>query len=55
MARRSKTGMREENRVKRAVQLSLRVADGRRSQYTKGEEGGSIKQSKGGTGFKIRR
>ena len=39
----------------RAVQLSLRVADGRGSQYTEGEGYGSRKKTNGGTGFKIMR
>ena len=37
LSRSSNTGTRVENRVQRAVQLSLRVADGRVSQYTEGE------------------
>ena len=49
----SKTGTREENMVRRAVHLSLGVADGRGSQYTEGEGDGSIKKSNGGMGFKI--
>ena len=39
LVRQYKTVMREGNRVKRAMQPSLRVAGGRRSQYTKGEWG----------------
>ena len=35
----------------RAVQLSLRVADGRGGQYTEGEGDGSRKQSNSGTGL----
>ena len=50
-SRRSKTGTRVEIGCKRAVQHSLRVADGRESQYTEGGGVGSIKQSNGGTGF----
>ena len=45
--------MREENRVRRAVQLSIGVVDGRGSHYTEGEGDGSIKKSNGGTWFKI--
>ena len=52
--RKSKTGTREDNRVQRAVQLSLRVADGRRNQYTEGKMDRYRKQSSGWTGFKIR-
>ena len=37
LSRRYKTGMRVENRVQIAVQLSLRVADGRGSKYTESE------------------
>ena len=55
LARQSKTGRREENMVQRAVQLSIGVVDGRGGQYTDGEGGGSIRQSNGGMGFKIRR
>ena len=51
--RQPKNGTREDNRVQRAVQLSLGVADGRGGQYTEGEGGGSRKQTNGGTGFKI--
>ena len=40
---------------KRELQLSLRVADGRGSQYMEGEGEGSRKQSTLGRGFKIRR
>ena len=50
LARQSKTGMRVENRVQRAVQLSQRVADGRGGRDTEGEGGGSRKNSNGGTG-----
>ena len=39
------------NWVQRAVQLSLRVADGRGSQDTEGKGDGSRKQSNGGTRF----
>ena len=52
-ARRSKTGTREDNRLQRAVHLSLGVADGKGSQFTEGEGDGSRKQTNGGTGFKI--
>ena len=55
LVRQSKTGTREENKVRIAVQISLGVTDGRGGQYTEGEGGGSRKQSNGGTGFKIRR
>ena len=41
--RKSKKEMRVENFVRRAVQLSLRVADGRGGQDTEGEGDGSIK------------
>ena len=51
--RRSKTGRREDNRVRRAVLLSMGVVDGRGIQYTEGEGDGSIKKSNGGTWFKI--
>ena len=52
----SKTGTRVENRVQRAVQLSLRVAYGRDGFITRRVKGGgSIKQSTMGQGFKIRR
>ena len=44
---------REDNRVKRALQIILVVADGREGQYTEGEGDGSRKKLKGGTGFKI--
>ena len=37
LARWSKTGMRVENRVQRAVQLSIRVAYGRGFRYMEGE------------------
>ena len=50
LARRSKTGMRVENRVQRAVRLSLRVADGRGSQETEGEGYGSKIKLNGGKG-----
>ena len=43
LARQSKTGTREENRVQRAVQLSLGVADRRGIQYTECEGDRSIK------------
>ena len=55
LARKSKTVTREDNRVQRTVQLSVRVADGRKSQYTESEGDGSRKQPKGWMGFKIRR
>ena len=55
LARRSKTGTREYNRVLRVVQISIGVTNGRGVQYTEGEGDGSIKQLNGGTGFKIRR
>ena len=51
LVRRSKTGMRVEIWVQRAVQLSLRVTDGRRSRDTEGEGDVSRKQANGGTGF----
>ena len=51
LARRSKTGIRVENWVQRAVQISLRVVDGRGGRYKEGEGDGSRKQSNGGTGF----
>ena len=51
LARRSKTIIRVENRVQRAVQLSLRVADGMGGRYTEDEGGGSRKQLNIGTGF----
>ena len=47
--RRSMTGMRVKNRVQRAVRISLRMADGRESWYTKGEGEVSRKQLSGGT------
>ena len=53
--RQSKTGTREDIRVRRAVHLSIGVPDGRGVQYTEGEGGGSRKQSNGGMGYKIRR
>ena len=40
LVRRPKTGIRVENRVRRAVQISIRVADGRGSWDTEGEGGG---------------
>ena len=43
--------MRVESRVRRAVQISLRVADGRGVQDAEGEGGGSIKLLNGGMGF----
>ena len=51
LVRQSKTEMRVEIGCKRAVQLSLRVADGRGGQYTEGEGDGFRKQSNSGTGF----
>ena len=42
-AGRSKTGTRKDNRVQRAVQLDIGVADGRGSEYTEGEGYGSRK------------
>ena len=48
LARRSKTGMRLENRVHREVQISLRVASGRENWDTEVEGHGSRKQSNGG-------
>ena len=42
--------LRAENRVQRAVQLSLRVADGRGGRDTEDEGDGSRKQSNGGAG-----
>ena len=53
--RQSKTGTRDDNRVRRVLQLSLRVADGRVSHYTEDERDRSRKQLNVGTGFKIRR
>ena len=50
LARRSKTKMRLENRVQRAVYISQRVEDGRGGRYTEGEGGRSRKQSNGGKG-----
>ena len=41
LVRHSNTGMRKENRVQRAVQISLRVADGRGGQDKEGEGDGS--------------
>ena len=52
--RQSKTGTREDNRVRRAVQLILGVAYGRGSKYMEREGEGSRKQSNNGTGFKVR-
>ena len=43
LSRQSTTGTREENRVNIAVQLGLRVEDGRGGHYTEGEGCGSIK------------
>ena len=40
----SNTGVREDTRVKRAVQLSIGVADGRGSQYKEGDGDGFRKQ-----------
>ena len=54
LVRRPKTGMRVENWLRRAVQISLRVEDGMGSRETEGEGDGSRKKSNGGTGFKIR-
>ena len=51
LSRRSKTGMRVEYWVLRAVHLSLRVANGRGSQYTEGEGDRSRKKSNSGKGF----
>ena len=51
LSRRSKTGMRVEYWVLRAVHLSLRVAKGRGSQYTEGEGDRSRKKSNSGKGF----
>ena len=51
LVRRSKTGMRVENRVQRAVNIRQRVEDGRGIQDTEGEGEGSRKQSNGGTGI----
>ena len=53
--RRSKTVMRVENRLIRAVQISLSVKDGSEGWDTEGEGVGSRKHSNGGTVFKIRR
>ena len=53
LARQSKTGTREENRVRREVQLSIGVADGRGSQYTEGEGGDPENSQTMGRGFKI--
>ena len=43
LARQSNTGMRVENWVQRAVQISFMVADGRGGQDTEGEGDGSRK------------
>ena len=51
LARRSKTGIRVENWVQRAVQISLRVVDGRGGRYKEGEGDGSRKQLNDGIGF----
>ena len=51
LARLSKTGMRVENWVKRAVQIHQRVVDGRGSRDTEGEGEGPRKQSNSGTGI----
>ena len=37
LARQSKTEIREDNKVRRVVQISFGVADGRGGQYTEGE------------------
>ena len=47
--------MRVKDHVQIAVQISLRVADGRGGQYMEGEWDRSRKQSNVETGFKIRR
>ena len=47
----SKTGMSVGNWVRRAVQLSISLEDGRGSPYTEGEEDGYRKQLNGGTVF----
>ena len=47
----TKTGIRVENWVQRAVQISLRVVDGRGGRYKEGEGDGSRKHLNGGTGF----
>ena len=44
LARRSKTGMRVKNQVRRVVNISIRVADGRGSQYKEGDGDGFRKQ-----------
>ena len=54
LARQSKTGTKLENRVQRVVHLSLRVEDGRGSQYTEGEGDGYRKIRTVGRGVKIR-
>ena len=54
LARQSMTGTSQKNRVQRAVNLSIGVADGSGSQYTEGVGDGSRKQFNGVTGFKIR-
>ena len=51
LARQSKNGMRMENRVQRAVQLSQRVVDGRGGWDMDSEGGGSRKKSNGVTGI----
>ena len=48
--RRSNTGMRVENRLQRAVQLSIRMADGRGGWDTEDEGGGSRKSITVGRG-----
>ena len=55
LVRQSKTGTRQNNRLQRAVNLSIGMADGGESQYTEGVGDGSRKQLNGVTGFKIRR
>ena len=55
LARQSKTRTREENRLQRTVQISIKVSDGRGNHYTKSEGDISRKQLNGGTGFKTRR
>ena len=54
LARQSKTGTRQDNRVQIAVNLSIGVADGSGNQYTEGVGDGSGKQFNGVIGFKIR-
>ena len=53
LARHSKTETTMENRVRTAMQLSFRVADGRGSQYTEDEGDESRKNFNSGTGFNI--